>query len=116
LSKDDTFLNYGDQLGTVVAWKVAEEAILPTPIMAPTLEDPIPPMEAPVLKATFTAVTVFSQLVVNFAQEFNNIQRLCFVRIAMEGYTNEFGGRDDTQVSTTCQILSQQFQIEGNVN
>ena len=37
LSNDGAFLYYGDQIGTVVAWKVAEEAIPPTPAPVPDL-------------------------------------------------------------------------------
>lgn len=38
LSDDGAFLYYGDQIGNVVAWKVAEEAVPPTPapVAAPT--------------------------------------------------------------------------------
>lgn len=95
MSKDSAFLYYRDQLGTVVAWKVAKEAIPPKPTMARMLEDPIPPMEAPGLKATFTAGTVFSQWVeianVNFALKFNDIEKTLFCQ-NMEGNMNEFGG------------------------
>jgi hypothetical protein len=49
LSNDGAFLYFGDQLGTVVAWKVAEEVIPPTPAsvseptMAPTVEESMSP-------------------------------------------------------------------------
>jgi outer membrane protein assembly factor BamB len=49
LSNDGAFLYFGDHLGTVVAWKVAEEAIPPTsasvaePTMAPTVEESMAP-------------------------------------------------------------------------
>lgn len=47
LSDDGAFLYYGDQIGSVVAWKVAEEALPPTavpvPTMAPTVDESMAP-------------------------------------------------------------------------
>ena len=59
------------------------------------------------------ARTVFNQrFQIENEIEFNETEQAMFCK-NMEGYTANFGGRDDERVNTTCNVISQSLQIIG---
>lgn len=87
------------------------------PSINPTDYPSVQPSAAPTAEPTFAneifARTVFNQrFQIGNEREFNETEMIWFCN-NMEGYTDDFGGRDDERVNTTCRIISQRLQIIG---
>jgi hypothetical protein len=82
-------------------------------ISSPTDYPSIQPSSSPTEEPTFVQEGEFNQrFQIGNEREFNETEQAWFCEV-MEGYTDDFGGGDNEQVNTTCEIISQRLQIIG---
>jgi len=96
---------------TVTPWPTGMPSVSPTDV--PSALPSYTPTAEPTFAKEISVRTVFNQrFQIGNEREFNETEIVWFCQ-NMASYTDDFGGRNDYRVNTTCRIISQALQIIG---